>query len=54
MIQLIGYIFFFLGIVSGIAGKDIMIVLGFFMVYGILSGVYELRRIREELEDWEE
>lgn len=54
MMQLIGYIFFFLGIVAGVAGKDIMIVLGFFIVFGILSGVSEMRLIREELEDWEE
>ncbi len=54
MMQLIGYIFFFFGIVSAVAGKDIMIVLGFFIVYGILSGVSELKQIREELEDWEE
>lgn len=54
MTLLIGYIFFFFGIVAVVAGKDIMIVLGFFIVYGILSGVYELKQIREELEDWEE
>ena len=54
MTLLIGYIFFFFGIVTAVEGKDIMIVLGFFIVYGILSGVYELKQIREELEDWEE
>lgn len=54
MTLLLSYIFFFFGIVTAVAGKDIMIVLGFFIVYGILSGVYELRQIREELEDWEE
>jgi hypothetical protein len=54
MMQLIGYIFFFFGIVAAVAGKDIMIVLGFFIVYGILSGVSELKQIRAELEDWEE
>ena len=54
MTLLIDYIFFFFGIVAVVAGKDIMVVLGFFIVYGIMSGVYELRQIREELEDWEE
>lgn len=54
MTLLIGYIFFFFGIVAAVAGKDIMIVLGFFIVFGILSGVSEMRLIREELEDWEE
>lgn len=54
MTALISYIFFFLGIVALIAGKDILTILGFFMVYGILSGVWELKQIREELEDWEE
>ena len=54
MTALISYIFFFFGIVTAVAGKDILTVLGFFMVYGILSGVWELKQIREELEDWEE
>lgn len=54
MIQLISYIFFFLGIIALVAGKDILTILGFFMIYGILSGVWELKQIREELEDWEE
>ena len=54
MSELIGIIFFFFGIVCVIAGKDIIEALACFLIYAILSGVWELKQIREELEDWEE
>ena len=44
-------LFFFLGIVWAVAGKDIMQVLACFLIYAILSGVYQIQELRKDMED---
>ena len=50
MSGLISVIFFILGIAWAIMGKDVMAVLVCFIIYAILSGVYEIWQLREFLE----
>jgi len=54
MSGLVAAVFFFLGIIWAIAGKDIMQVLACFLIYAILSGVWEINQLRQDLNDYEE
>ena len=53
MSGLMSVIFFIVGIAWAIMGKDIMAVLVCFIIYAILSGAYEIRQLREYLEESE-
>lgn len=46
--------FFIMGIMSAIAGRDVLVTCALFIVYGILQGVNELSLMRQEMEDWED
>ena len=54
MSGLVSVIFFFLGIIWAIAGKDVMAVLACFLIYAILSGVYQIEQLRKDLEDYDD
>ena len=54
MSGIMGWIFFILGISFAVMKKDVLIVLGCFLIYAILSGAYEIQKLREELEDYED
>ena len=45
---------FLIGIFWIIAGKPFIEVCACFIIFGIFSGVNELKLMREEMEDWEE
>lgn len=46
--------FFFLGIIFAIAGKPFLEVAACFFIFMLSEGVYELHKLREELECWED
>ena len=54
MSGLVSIVFFFMGIIWAIAGMDVMKVLACFLIYAILSGVYEINQLRQDLNDYEE
>lgn len=51
MSGLVSIVFFFMGIIWAIAGMDVMKVLACFLIYAILSGVYQIQELRKDLED---
>ena len=54
MSGLIAAVFFIMGIIWAIAGMDVMKVLACFLIYAILSGVYQIQELRKDLEDYDE
>ena len=54
MSGLVSIVFFGLGIIWAIAGKDVMAVLACFLIYAILSGVYEINQLRQDLQEYED
>lgn len=54
MSGLVSIVFFGLGIIWAIAGKDVMTVLACFIIYAILSGVYQIQELRKDLEDMDD
>lgn len=50
----VSVVFFFIGIIWAIAGVDVMKVLACFLIYAILSGVYQIQELRKDLEDYDE
>lgn len=54
MSGLVSLVFFGLGIIWAIAGKDVMTVLACFLIYAILSGVYQIQELRKDLEDMDD
>lgn len=54
MSGLMSIVFFCLGIAWAVAGKDVMAVLACFLIYAVLAGNYEIRQLREDLNDYEE
>lgn len=54
MSGLVSLVFFGLGVIWAIAGKDVMTVLACFLIYAILSGVYQIQELRKDLEDMED
>lgn len=51
MSGLVSIVFFGFGIIWAIAGVDVMKVLACFIIYAILSGVYQIQELRKDLED---
>lgn len=54
MSGLVSIVFFFMGIIWAIAGMDVMKVLACFLIYAILSGVYQIQELRKDLEDYDD
>lgn len=54
MSGLISVVFFFLGIIWAIAGKDVMAVLACFLIYAILDGAWQIQELRKDLDDKED
>lgn len=54
MSGLMSIVFFLIGIAWAVMGRDVLTVLACFLIYAILSGAYEIQKLREDLEDWEE
>lgn len=54
MSGLVSIVFFGLGIIWAIAGKDILTVLACFLIYAILSGAYQIEQLRKDLEDYDD
>ena len=54
MSGLMSIVFFLMGIAFAVMKRDVLIVLGCFLIYAILSGAYEIQKLREDLEDYEE
>ena len=54
MSGLVSIVFFGLGIIWAIAGKDVMAVLACFLIYAILDGVYQIQELRKDLEDYDD
>lgn len=54
MSAILGMIWFVLGIIFAVAGRDFLEVTVCFFLFGIFMGVNELSLIRQELEDIEE
>ena len=54
MSGLVSIVFFGLGIIWAIAGMDVMKVLACFLIYAILSGVYQIQELRKDLEDMDD
>ena len=54
MSGLVSVVFFFLGIIWAIAGKDVFAVLACFLIYAVLSGVWEINQLRQDLQDYKD
>lgn len=54
MSGLVSIVFFFMGIIWAIAGMDVMKVLACFLIYAVLSGVYQIEQLRKDLEDYDD
>ncbi len=54
MSLIFGIGWFLIGIFWIIAGQPFIEVCACFIIFGIFSGINELKLMREELEDWEE
>lgn len=50
----VSMVFFFLGIIWAIAGKDVMAVLACFLIFAILDGSYQIQELRKDLEDMDD
>lgn len=50
----VSMVFFFLGIIWAIAGKDVFAVLACFLIYAILDGSYQIQELRKDLEDMDD
>lgn len=54
MSALMGAMWFIIGIIWIIAGKDFLEVAACFLLFGVFMGVNELALMRQEMEEWEE
>lgn len=54
MSGLVSIVFFGMGIFFAIAGRDLIEVFACFLIYAILSGVWEINQLRQDLQDYKD